>query len=329
MALDSSPLRGRLRLVARLTFLVSPMLALAPGCPRSGADDAPPLVGEASPGEGGDPGAAASGAGAESSPATTDGPGEADPICVEGIVVSWKGAVDAPPEVERTQGEARLKVDELYARLEEEGRSFASVARESDRGVAGLMLGVFREDDWPDKHRPLLPAVRELNVQMFAPVVETAYGYVIPRRCRIGRTRFRRLTIAYRGAVGAGPGVDIDREEAARQAEAVAKILKGDPKLFPQMLAVHGSDADDRKASGGDLGVFVIGDLPDAIRSAGGGEIRELETTPPYDEPEGFVLYQRLPPDYQVPPPELPPRLPVQGRRDKASPGGDAPSAGD
>ncbi|MBI3273065.1 MAG: peptidylprolyl isomerase [Planctomycetes bacterium] len=104
-------------------------------------------------------------------------------VQVSHILVTYKGATDAPNSVTRSREEARARAEELARRLQC-GEDFAGLAREfSDcpTGSQGGDLGALREGQMT---LPFEQAAFALEVGQVSGVVETQFGFHLIRRTR-------------------------------------------------------------------------------------------------------------------------------------------------
>lgn len=102
------------------------------------------------------------------------------------LLVSWQGAVSAPPEVTRSRDEARLLAESLRRRALA-GEDFAALAREfsDERGArTGRQWGSF---DRGALIKPLSDAAFALAPDEVSAVVETDRGFHLMRRRPLGQ----------------------------------------------------------------------------------------------------------------------------------------------
>lgn len=180
------------------------------------------------------------------------------------ILVSWAGAVNALPNVQRTREEARIRAEEARQKVLD-GADFAQVARAwSDDSTAarGGDLGGFEAGTMV---APFEEAVRALKVGEVSRVIETPFGFHVIERLPLREVRCAHLIVSWKGAERAPPGVTRSRAEAkARAEEAVAKAAAGEP--WDNLVATY-SDGP-MKDEGGDLGWFGPGQLAAPLDAA-------------------------------------------------------------
>lgn len=205
------------------------------------------------------------------------------------VLVSWSGAVNALPNVQRTREEARARAEEARGKVLA-GTDFAQVARAwSDDSTAsrGGDLGGFEAGTMV---APFEAALRELRVGEVSRVVETPFGFHVIERLALQEVRCAHLVVTWKGAERAPGTVTRSQAEAkARVAEALGKARAGEP--WEALVAAY-SDGP-MKDEGGDLGWFGPGQLAAPLDKAAFdldiGQVSELVETA-----RGYHLLKRL-----------------------------------
>lgn len=180
------------------------------------------------------------------------------------ILVSWRGAVGARPNVTRDQAEAKTRAEEALA-LVKGGKSFAEVAKgwsDDSTGPRGGSLGGFGRGTYVEAFEN---TVSSLGVGEVSGLVETQFGYHIIRRDPVLEVHVAHLLVTWRGAERAPPGVARSREEAkARVEAAVAQLQAGKPWEEVVRTTSDGPLSNDA----GDLGWFGRGQLATPLDEA-------------------------------------------------------------
>ena len=186
------------------------------------------------------------------------------------LVVAYRGAEGAGPQVTRSKDEA-LERARMLARMAKSGDRLAELVRKySDRSGAVEDMGLFRI-------RPSQPGAFGVEVAQAAVAltpgtigepVETSQGYfVIERRTDPPtgpqRVSARHILVSYKGAEHAIPGVTRSEAEARTLADQIAKQAK-EPGADWSALAQH-TDEPGSKQTGGDLGAFARGQMVPAF----------------------------------------------------------------
>ena len=213
------------------------------------------------------------------------------------LVVAYRGAQGAPPQVTRTKDEA-LERARMLARMARSGDRLAELVRKySDRPGASEDMGLFRI-------RPAQPGAFGEQVAQAATAlppgtigdpVETPQGYfVIERRTDPptgpARVSARHILISYKGAEHAIPGVTRSESEARQLAEQLAKQAK-QPGADWNALAQH-TDEPGSKETGGDLGAFSRGQMVPAFERVAFG-LAVGQTSDIVQTPFGFHVIER------------------------------------
>jgi hypothetical protein len=221
-------------------------------------------------------------------------PAPSNEVCVEAIVVQWRGATGAGDAITRTQEEARVRAEELLASLESGARDFATVAREDSdarsSGARGGLIGTYAREDWPLQHEAVRDRAFALQIDQRSEVTEAPYGWVILHRCPTEHRHTRHVLVRFAGARNAGPEITRTREEAqALAAQIRERIVAGAD--FQQIA--HETSEDTSRERGGDMGWLGRGRLAAAYEQAAfampPGAISE-----PIETDFGFHVIQRV-----------------------------------
>ena len=224
-------------------------------------------------------------------------PANQELVEVRVLVISYRGAEGAGPQVTRTKEEA-LERARMLARMARSGDRLAELVRKySDRPGAAEDMGLFRI-------RPSQPgafgaqvaqAAASLAPGTIGDPVETPQGYfVLERRTDppTGPTRVsaRHILISYKGAEHAIPGVTRSEADARQLAEQIAKQAK-EPGADWSALAQH-TDEPGSKETGGDLGGFARGQMVPAFERVAFG-LAVGQSSDVVQTPFGFHVIQR------------------------------------
>lgn len=214
---------------------------------------------------------------------------EVEEVYLAQILVSFKGAKGARPDVERTEEEAAERAALALAEAKKPGAEFAPVAGtysdHPSKMVGGVMGPAFRG---------LLPSDLErlafsLKQKEVGGPVKTDEGYVILKR--LEEIHIRHILVTHKAAMRPPEGVTRDQEEARKLImEAYDKLKAGESFAA---LALRYSDCPSR-VRGGDLGKSARGMMTDKLEDAAFalevGETSEIVGTE-----FGFHIIERLP----------------------------------
>ncbi|MEZ4698791.1 MAG: peptidylprolyl isomerase [Rhodothermales bacterium] len=197
----------------------------------------------------------------------------------------------SPPEVTRTQEEARALVEGLKSKVN--GANFEEMGAEyNDFGDEPFFfIGGFKEDD--NVPPQLLEALKGVAIGEVAGPVEFPSGYAFVRRTRLERRSGAHILVPYAGAQQADPSLTRTKEEALARANEIIGILKDDPTQF---AALASENPDMTGSQGGDLGLWFKGSMvptfEDAISDLEIGEITET----PIETDFGYHIIMRKDP---------------------------------
>ncbi|MCB9676799.1 MAG: peptidylprolyl isomerase [Alphaproteobacteria bacterium] len=193
------------------------------------------------------------------------------------ILITWKGAVGAPPDVTRSEDEARALAEDLRSRVTPE--TFAALARERSEGPSaprGGHLGTWLTGTMvPDFER----AVASVQPGEIGPVVRTPFGWHVVMREPVVEVAVSHILVGYAGALQSD--ATRSREDARTLAEGLrAKVLGG----TPFEVVARESSEDSSATRGGDLGLVARGQMvpgfEDAAFALDEGAVSEVVETP-------------------------------------------------
>lgn len=238
------------------------------------------------------------------SPPPSFGPiADPDEACGQIIVVAYKGAAHAKPDLTRDKAAAAQRASELLQRARS-GADFAELARtESDAPSSaprGGIMGSFRKAEWPALHAAIRDPLFVLRVGQIAPTpIEADYGYVLVRRCPVEKAHARHILVRFRGAKGSDPSVTRTRGQAKLRAAALLQQLKAGAD-FAELARTTSEDGSAKR--GGDIGTQARGALAlpfeQALFALAPGERSAIVETE-----FGYHIIERLP---DVPAPPVP-----------------------
>ncbi len=220
--------------------------------------------------------------------------GKAEQISAAHILVAFKGAMRADPKVTRTREEAEKMAKEIAAEAKKDPAKFAELAKaksdapDKDRGGD---LGVIPAG--MGKH-PFAQATKSLKLGEVADPVETPFGFHVLKRKELPPQHAgSHILVAYKGAQRATPKITRTKEEAKKEATALAVEARKDPTKFAD-LAKAKSDGPSG-AKGGSLGKWVKGMMVPAFDKAI-GEMKIGDISEPIETPFGFHIITRQDP---------------------------------
>jgi peptidyl-prolyl cis-trans isomerase SurA len=231
------------------------------------------------------------------------GPGQpagtrADPneACARILVVAWKGAAHAAPEIQRDKAEAKARAQQLLAQARADAAGFGKLAAQHSDAPSSAarqgLIGTFERDAWPALHTALRDGVFALEVQQVSDVIEAPYGYVVAQRCPVEKAAARHILIRYKGAKRAESKIRRTKQAAEALAKQLhAKLANGEAD-FAELARAHSEDGSAER--GGDLGsrgrgVYVAA-FEDTLFALETGAISQVVETD-----MGFHIIQRLP----------------------------------
>jgi len=220
-------------------------------------------------------------------------PSPAAPIQYAGahVLIAYKGAQRAGPQVTRTKEEALAKA-KTVATQARGGADFSKLAAENSDGPSAKRGGSL--GSW-QKGR-MVPAfdvaIEKLEVGGISDPVETGFGYHVIKRNPLPEMRAgAHILIAYKGARRANPSITRTKEEALAKAKEVVTKARANPAGFGD-LAKSDSDGPSGRR-GGNLGTWpkgkMVPEFDTAIDTMKVGDISE-----PVETAFGYHVIQRL-----------------------------------
>lgn len=208
------------------------------------------------------------------------------------ILVAYKGAQQAKPEITRSKEEAKAKAQDLIDQLKTEGSKFEELARQESDGPSAARdgsLGAWQEGRMVPEFDA---AVKTLQVgEITAEPVETGFGFHVIRRDSLEVEHFgaEALVIGYQGA----PRAPADATRSQQEAQALVEEIKAEINggNFEQMVEQY-SDNESKKPVF--MGVLKKGDpapqeIMDAITQLDVGEV-----SGPMEMPFGYAFVRRM-----------------------------------
>jgi peptidyl-prolyl cis-trans isomerase SurA len=194
------------------------------------------------------------------------------------ILLAWRGALQAPASVARTEAEAEALARSLHEQLQS-GGDFAALARAHSDGPSAARGG--RLGTW--QTGTMLPAferaVASVEPGALAPVTRSPFGWHVIRRDAIEEVTIAHVLVAWQGARRSS--ATRDKASARALADDVhARLTRGEPLAS---VARELSD-DGSAASGGSLGRVARGQMVPAFEDAAfalsPGELSAVVETP-------------------------------------------------
>lgn len=222
-------------------------------------------------------------------------PSQPEELAGSHILIAYKGAMRARPNVKRSKKEAKKLAEKLVKQATESPDKFADLARKHSDGpskVKGGDLGAWRKGQMvPAFDR----AIEKLKVgEVAAAPVETPFGFHVMKRNPLPpKLAGAHILIAYKGAMRARPDVTRSKKEARKLAAKLSKQLKKSPDKFAE-VARKQSDGPS-KVKGGDLGTWRRGRMVPAFDEAI-GKLKIGEVSGVVETPFGFHVMKRLEP---------------------------------
>jgi len=186
----------------------------------------------------------------------------ADRYAASHVLVAWKGAVDAPASVVRTESEAQTLANSLRDRALA-GDDFAALAAEFSDGPSarrGGSLGTYLTGTMvPDFEA----AVASVEAGAVGPLVKSPFGWHVVRHDAFVQAKISHILVSYKGA--ASSSQTRSKEDArARIDEVVGKLAAG--QSFAELAAEYSDDQTGK--TGGDLGWVAPGQMVPAFETA-------------------------------------------------------------
>jgi parvulin-like peptidyl-prolyl isomerase len=227
------------------------------------------------------------------------------------ILIAYKGARRAKPEVTRTKAEALAFAKKLTAEIKKDPKKFADLAKTHSNGPSGKrggFLGSWRQGRMVPEFDT---AIAKLKInEISTEPVETAFGYHVMKRMPLPPVHAgKHILLAFKGAKRAKPTVTRTKAEALALGKKLAAELKKDPKKFDEYAKKHSDGPAAQK--GGSLGKWKKGKTLPAFDTAI-EKIKIGEVADPVETPFGIHVMMRVDPKTV---PDRPRRGPRRGRR--------------
>ncbi|MGD8394463.1 MAG: peptidyl-prolyl cis-trans isomerase [Candidatus Eiseniibacteriota bacterium] len=221
---------------------------------------------------------------AEIDPARLPSPPDSVPDMVGAahILIAYKGAMRAAPEITRSKDEALALATELRDRARQKGADFAALATEYSDGPTaprGGNLGAFARGQMV---KPFEDAVFNMGVGQVSDVVETPFGFHVIQRIEAEVISASHILIQYQGATRAPDDLERSREEALTLAQNVVAQARAEGADFAELARQYSEGPS--APNGGALGTFGRGRMVPAFEEAAfalePGEVSDVVETP-------------------------------------------------
>ncbi len=227
------------------------------------------------------------------------------------ILIAYKGARRAKPEVTRTKAEALAFAKKLTAQIKKAPKTFEALAKKHSNGPTGVrggFLGSWRQGRMVPAFDKAIAAMKIGDIS--AEPVETPFGYHVMKRMPLPPVHAgAHILIAYKGAMRARPNVTRTKAEALALAKKLAVELKKAPKKFKEYAAKHSNGPSAKR--GGSLGKWkkgrMVPEFDVAIEKMKIGQVSD-----PVETKFGYHVIIRMDPKTV---PDRPRRMPRRGRR--------------
>lgn len=228
------------------------------------------------------------------------------------ILIAYKGARRAKPDVTRTKAEALAFAKKLVADITKAPKTFEALAKKHSNGPTGKRGGFL--GSW--RQGRMVPAfdaaIGKLKIgQISAEPVETPFGYHVMKRMPLPPTHAgAHILIAYKGARRAKPAITRTKVEALALAKKLAGELKKTPKKFAEYAKKHSDGPSARK--GGSLGKWKKGRMVPEFDAAI-VKMKIGQVSDPVETAFGYHVIIRIDP-------KTVPDLPRRGQRPRRMP---------
>jgi len=177
------------------------------------------------------------------------------------ILIAYKGARRAKPDITRTKAEALAFAKKLTAEIKKDPKKFEALAKTNSNGPTGKRGGFL--GSW--KQGRMVPAfdtaIAKLKInEISAEPVETPFGYHVMKRMPLPPTHAgAHILIAFKGAKRAKPTITRTKAEALTLAKKLSAELKKAPKKFTEYAKKHSNGPS--ASQGGSLGKWKKGKM--------------------------------------------------------------------
>ncbi len=209
------------------------------------------------------------------------------------ILIAYKGAMRARPDVTMSKEEAKKKADELAAQLKTNPEKFEELAKANSAcpsGQRGGDLGTWRKGQMTPAFDA---AVEKLEEGKISGVVETPFGYHIIRRNKVVPPVMfagSHILLSYKGAMRAKSDVTRTKEEAKKFAEDLLAKVKANPAEFEKLAKENSACPSGQR--GGSLGQWKKGQMVPEFDTAVEG-LKDGEFSGVVETPFGFHIIRR------------------------------------
>jgi len=214
-------------------------------------------------------------------------------VLIRHILIQYRGAESATPEITRTRIQADSLVHALHTRLEA-GERFEDLAREFSDDASraeGGEIAPLQPGETPPEFERIAYATTPGKL---SPVFETPLGFHILYRRSQENIAAQHILIRFTGAHSAPDTLRRTRVEALELAERILAEVRNPATSFPVAAATYSED-ERTFPKGGYLGVIYRGQMDRAFEAAAfalaPGEISGLVETP-----YGFHIIRRVEP---------------------------------
>ncbi len=223
-------------------------------------------------------------------------------LSAQHILIAYKGAVHAKPEVTRTKEEAKALAEKAATEAKADTAKFTEIAEKYTDDKRFIKM-----PNWitgREMPKAFDEAVTGVKIGEVAGPVETEFGYHVFLRTEVVKPPVfsgAHILIAYKGALRAASDVTRTKEEALELAKVVLGKAQADPSKFKDLATMYSNDPT-VKMNGGDLGQWPKGRMVPAFDQA----IENMEIGKvggPIETDYGYHVLLRKPLDDGNPPP--------------------------
>jgi len=215
-------------------------------------------------------------------------------IFVRHILVAYKGARDAGENIKTGKEEAYNRALKIRDRCREHPDMFEKLAEKysNDRATAGRG-GLIPPFELKDVHSSFRDAITGLGPGGISNVVETPFGFHIIKREHREEAVLQSICIPFKGALHAGEGVLLSREQARSRAFDIRRRIVSGETLFADMARKYSRDP--WAVHGGFMrGVVTKGhSIPHREIEKEAFSLEEGEISPVFSSPLGFHIIKR------------------------------------
>ncbi len=210
---------------------------------------------------------------------------------VREILIRYKGAVGAGPEITRSQEEAKRLAWEIVRQIREEGEPFGVMVARHSEGYTKELGGYVAPFARGSRTRAYEDVVFPMKLGEISDPILTPHGYHIVLREKGDLYGGQAILIRYAGAGLSSEGVTRTREEAIALITEVYEQVVAHPDSFSHLARAYSEGP--RPEMGGNLGTYhqyTYGEqIADTTAALEPGEMSVV-----FETPEGFVFLRRL-----------------------------------